>query len=76
MTGKDSKVSSLCHELTHLVRYGPKGMYGGMQSEDMPVDKELQNAKEYDIFADKLIKKTDMTLFENAYNIERYFEID
>ncbi|EDX33004.1 hypothetical protein SD15574_3137 [Shigella dysenteriae 155-74] len=51
MTGKDSKVSSLCHELTHLVRYGPKGMYGGMQSEDM-------------------------TLFENAYNIERYFEID
>ncbi|HCP2036021.1 TPA: hypothetical protein OC072_002162, partial [Escherichia coli] len=53
-----------------------KGMYGGMQSEDMPVDKELQNAKEYDIFADKLIKKKDMTLFENAYNIERYFEID
>ncbi|HDS8835162.1 hypothetical protein [Escherichia coli] len=76
MTGKDSKVSSLCHELTHLVRYGPNGMYGGMQSEDMPVDKELQNAKEYDIFADKLIKNKDIILFENAYNIERYFEID
>ena len=36
----------------------------------------IKSSKEYDIFADKLIKNKDMTLFENAYNIERYFEID
>lgn len=36
LTGVESQVSSLCHELSHYYRSGENGKYGGMGTDDMP----------------------------------------
>ncbi|EPT5087405.1 peptidase [Salmonella enterica subsp. enterica] len=75
LNGKNSKVSTLCHELSHYIRYGNSFELGGMWTEDMPVDRELDTSDKYSDYADELKNNKNPVLFQNAYNIERYFEI-
>lgn len=68
-------MSTLCHELFHYERYGDSFELGGMWTVDMPVDRELDNSDKYFNYADKLKANKNPALFQNAYNIEHYFEI-
>ncbi|ELX9482885.1 hypothetical protein ACM7Y8_004815 [Escherichia coli] len=69
-TGEQSHVSTICHELSHLfiIRDGNQ-YYGGLSSDDLGKGRELSNAGELKTAHDKLV-------FKNAYNIEKYFEIN
>ncbi len=75
--GKDSQVSTLCHEMSHFVKTGAGGITGGMNTDDLnkdglPID---TTAKNHTDAADNFIKKKSPLVFKNAYNIERYFII-
>ncbi|EKQ3620643.1 hypothetical protein P4513_004494 [Escherichia coli] len=68
-TGENSRVSTLCHELSHLfIIWDGEQYYGGLSSNDLGKKREIANAKE-------LKSKHDPLVFNNAYNIEKYFEI-
>lgn len=71
--GHDSKVSTLCHELSHLCRYGVDNeSYGGMGTLDLPTV-DFDPDFNYEKFAAELVGNPEV--FKNSYNIERYFEI-
>lgn len=75
LTGPGSQVSSLCHELSHFYRYGKNGIYGGMGTDDMPTTGGFAKAKAYIETANSLKRAGSQYVFKNAYNIERYFEL-
>lgn len=73
--GHNSRISTLCHELSHFSRYCVDGKhYGGMGTKDSPTETYDPNF-DYEGYADSLVSKHDPAVFENAYNIEKYFEI-
>lgn len=69
LTGVESQVSTLCHELSHFFREGEKGELGGMGTYDM---RETAGGS-YLQYAKELKKKSSQLVFRNAYNIELYF---
>lgn len=76
VTGRNSRVSTLCHELSHLVIYKENGVYyGGMGTDDI-IPKGIRKTNDnYTKHAVDLFQKKSKQVFNNAYNIERYFEI-
>ncbi|EFB5172144.1 hypothetical protein KYK43_003296 [Escherichia coli] len=74
LTGPESQVSSLCHELSHFYRTGENGKYGGMGTDDMPIEGGFSRDKNYLGEANRLKSEGDQYVFKNAYNIEKYFE--
>ncbi|WP_052184450.1 hypothetical protein [Rahnella aquatilis] len=69
MRGRDSRVATLCHEMSH---YGII-----LNTSDMtPSGKNPMkiSPKDFQSFADDLVRKHDTGVMMNAYNIERYFE--
>lgn len=76
VTGRDSRVSTLCHELSHLVIYKENGIYyGGMGTDDILPKGVSRTNGNYTNYADTLREKKSKQVFNNAYNIEKYFEI-
>lgn len=83
VTGPDSRVSTLCHELSHIPKLWTNPSGGGMGTSDYnskgekqsPFDDDKDSYEEHVIGANKLIKDLSDSVFDNAYNIERYFEI-
>lgn len=76
ITGRDSRVSTLCHELSHLVIYKENGAYyGGMGTDDILPKGVSRTNGNYTKHADTLLKKKSKQVFNNAYNIEKYFEV-
>ncbi|HCD7967554.1 TPA: hypothetical protein ACKFQ2_002545 [Citrobacter amalonaticus] len=74
-SGSDSKVSTLCHELSHFCRYLINGeQRGGMGTKDSPT-KTFDSNYNYVAYAKSLVDKHSPEVFNNAYNIEKYFEI-
>lgn len=70
VSGKNSQVSTLCHELSHfLTIWDGEQYYGGLSSNDLGEGREFTNATE-------LKNSHNPKVFENAYNIEKYFEIN
>lgn len=71
MTGHDSRVATLCHEMSH---------YGFiLNSSDVPPQGKnpLQTSpKQFQEQANLMVSKGDTGVMQNAYNIERYFEIE
>ncbi|WP_457975966.1 hypothetical protein [Enterobacter sp. SA197] len=76
LTGQYSQVSTLCHELSHFYRHGNNGEYGGMGTDDIPIDTKDKNETGYLLKANDLVKKNSQYVFKSAYNIERYFELN
>ncbi|EAN4681797.1 hypothetical protein EHN46_23225 [Salmonella enterica] len=75
-SGRESHVSSLCHELSHFCRYFINGEHcGGMGTDDVPTEEFDPNFR-YTGYARDLVSAHDPMVFKNAYNIERYFEIE
>ncbi|EDW1644269.1 hypothetical protein EK69_004580 [Salmonella enterica subsp. enterica] len=76
LTGLDSRVSTLCHELSHLVIYKENGVYyGGMGTDDIIQKGVAETNANYAKHAKYLVQKKSKQVFNNAYNIEKYFEI-
>lgn len=78
--GDNSKASTLCHEISHFVRFGyigdgDKGRFGGVGTDDLPNDKDHKKDGTYITYANKLVENHDLEVFQNAYNFERYFQI-
>lgn len=76
VTGENSQVSTLCHEMSHFARTGEGGINGGMGTGDL-------NASGKDAFlseeghkaaAIQMVNKHSENVFHSAYNIEKYFE--
>ncbi|EDX3117379.1 hypothetical protein B6O77_004597 [Salmonella enterica subsp. enterica serovar Mississippi] len=58
ITGRDSRVSTLCHELSHLVIYKENGVYyGGMGTDDILPEGLSRTNSNYTKHADTLLKK-------------------
>ncbi|MGK9174946.1 hypothetical protein KXR87_17280 [Yokenella regensburgei] len=76
LTGWNSQVSTLCHEFSHFYRHGSEGEYGGMGTDDIPIDTKDKNETGYLLKANDLVKKNSQYVFKSAYNIERYFELN
>lgn len=76
LTGPNSQVSTLCHELSHFYRCGEFGELGGMGTDDMPTEGGYSKDKKYIDYANNLRKGGSQYVFRNAYNIEKYFEIE
>ena len=81
--GEGSRVATLCHEISHFEKTFLDNNLGGMGTGDYDVDGRRPENGEVDVWsydqhvagADKLIKQSDENVFDNAYNIERYFHI-
>lgn len=85
LTGHDSRVSTLCHELSHIPKFFTDPNGGGMGTSDYDSEGNKQSPYQEDNDdynghvkgANKLITENKFDLvFDNAYNIERYFEIE
>lgn len=84
VTGRDSRVSTLCHELSHIPKiyaYPEKGGIGAGDYDSHGV-RQSPFGEDHDSYeghvagANLLISKKSELVFDNAYNIERYFEIE
>lgn len=82
VTGIDSRVSTLCHEMSHFVKIFNDPQHGGMGTSDYDLNgmKPKTNtdnfsAEQHNKGATTLVKQASECVFDNAYNIERYFEI-
>lgn len=83
VTGVDSRVSTLCHEMSHFVKKYSDPEHGGMGTSDYdntgrkpdPEERDNWSAEQHKSGADMLVKLRSECVFDNAYNIERYFEI-
>lgn len=83
VSGGDSQVSTLCHELSHIPKKWTNSKEGGMGTSDYdskgikqsPFDDDKESYYEHVIGACKLVNEQSELVFDNAYNIERYFEI-
>ncbi|EKK5245904.1 peptidase M35 [Cronobacter sakazakii] len=71
MTGHDSRVATLCHEMSH---------YGIIfNSDDVPPpgkDPLQTTPKQFQEQANSMVSKGSTGVMQNAYNLERYFEIE
>ncbi|EFD8824781.1 peptidase M35 [Escherichia coli] len=82
VTGRDSHVSTLCHEMSHIFWYWGDNQKGGMWTQDYTgINKfatsnkdEVSYEKHVSVANDLVTLRKDQ-LFENAYNVERYFYI-
>ncbi|WBM70832.1 hypothetical protein OH773_00760 [Buttiauxella sp. WJP83] len=81
--GVDSRVATLCHEMSHFVKKWSDPSLGGMGTSDYDVDgnKPPRNVDDWTILdhqdgAAKMVSRGDPNVFDNAYNIEKYFEIE
>ncbi|EAZ0462821.1 hypothetical protein OJ34_23655 [Salmonella enterica subsp. enterica] len=76
VTGRDSRVSTLCHELSHLIIFKENGVYyGGMGTDDIIPNGVPDTNENYTKHANSLVRKKSKKVFNNAYNIEKYFEV-
>ncbi|WP_049294102.1 hypothetical protein [Franconibacter helveticus] len=81
VTGKDSRVSTLCHEMSHFIKHEPfklDSTQGGMNTNDDNPKHDYDHQypeRVYVNYATELVNKHSKDVFNNAYNIERYFEI-
>lgn len=82
VTGIDSRVATLCHEMSHFEKNFVDPTLGGMGTLDYESDgsKPLPNQDNSSYIghlngADKLVRTGNKNVFNNAYNIERYFQI-
>ncbi|WP_152693324.1 hypothetical protein [Franconibacter helveticus] len=70
MAGPDSRVATLCHEMSY---------YGFiLNSDDVPPhgkDPLHTTPKEFQMQANSMVNHGSSGVMQNAYNIERYFEI-
>lgn len=80
ITGDDSHVSTLCHEMSHIYWYWKNKDEGGMWTQDYTGIDKFATSKDDEVsydehvaVANKLVRLKKEQLFENAYNIERYF---
>lgn len=81
--GEDSRVATLCHEMSHFVKKWSDPSLGGMGTGDYDDtgrrlkrrEKDSWSAKQHNDGADLLVKNGSELVFDNAYNIERYFRI-
>ncbi|KFC83329.1 hypothetical protein [Buttiauxella agrestis] len=81
--GESSRVSTLCHEISHFKKKFVDSSLGGMGTVDYDVDGHRREPTEEDKWtliehqsgAMKLIDKGSENVFDNSYNIEKYFEI-
>lgn len=92
LVGPDSMASILCHEVSHFNRlvYRPlskdvtsddmqlyEGSWGGLGTQDLSGDNlDHKNDSTYTQYADNLKYSHNVKVFNNAYNIERYFEVE
>ena len=81
--GEDSRVSTLCHEMSHFVKKFAAPSEGGMGTSDYDENchkiqegEDNSSYEEHKNGAEKMIKNGDQRVFDNAYNIERYFQIN
>ncbi|EAV1733882.1 peptidase M35 [Salmonella enterica] len=82
ISGKESQVATLCHEMSHLQWYYKDNNKGGMWTQDYISLKEFATSRANEIsyeahvqVANVLFRSGNDQIFENAYNIERYFEV-
>lgn len=84
VTGRDSRVATLCHELSHIPKKFSDPSQGGMGTSDYdskgirqsPYQEDKDSYKQHVAGATKLVNEGNELVFDNAYNIERYFEIE
>jgi hypothetical protein len=79
LMGVNSKVSTICHEISHFDRFGYigdkiKGQWGGVGTDDLPLGDHKKDGK-YITYAAELLENHSLDVFKNAYNFERYFQI-
>lgn len=81
--GVDSRVATLCHEISHFEKNFVDPTLGGMGTLDYESDgsrplpnQDNSSYKGHLAGADKLVRSGDENVFNNAYNIERYFQIE
>lgn len=83
VTGVDSRVTTLCHEMSHFVKKFTDPTIGGMGTSDyndkglrpVPGQKDKWSILQHQLGAKEMIERGDPNVFDNAYNIEKYFEI-
>ena len=77
VTGSESQVGVLCHEMSHFVRAGEGGINGGMGTGDLNANGEdaFLTAEGHKKAAKQMVYMHSRDVFRSAYNIERYFEI-
>ncbi len=89
LMGPDSKVSTLCHEVSHFHRVERKnavwtsaqdkinsrGPWGGVGTDDLPNNGDHKDDNTYIIYRNELRDAHSLKVFENAYNFELYFEL-
>ncbi|SUW65140.1 Uncharacterised protein [Buttiauxella agrestis] len=81
--GKGSRVASLCHEISHFEKTFLDSSIGGIGTADYDVNGQKPKSRKDDKWsykqhlegAKKLVNKGSENVFDNAYNIEKYFEI-
>lgn len=78
----DSYVSTLCHEMSHIWWCWKNNQEGGMWTQDYTGISKFATSKKDEVsyskhisVANELVASKKEQLFENAYNIERYFQI-
>lgn len=76
LTGRNSQVSTLCHEFSHYYRHGSEGEYGGMGTDDIQINPKNKTESGYLLKANELVENNSQYVFKSAYNIERYFELN
>lgn len=77
ITGSNSQVGILSHEMSHFTRAGIGGVNGGMGTGDLNSKGERAFLSEagHKAAADDMVRNHSKYVFNNAYNIERYFEV-
>ncbi len=77
VTGVNSQVATLCHEMSHFVKTGKDGVNGGMGTGDLNASGEeaFLSGESHKIAASQMVNMHSKNVFRSAYNIERYFEI-
>lgn len=81
--GIDSRVATLCHEISHFEKKFLDASLGGVGAGDYDINGRRLARGERDVWsnaqhaagADLLVKNSDEKVFDNAYNLERYFQI-
>ncbi|WP_330985861.1 MULTISPECIES: hypothetical protein [Enterobacterales] len=81
--GSDSRVTTLCHEMSHFVKIFADPEHGGMGTSDYDVkgrkpasgQKDKDTILQHQSGANDMVIRNDYNVFDNAYNIEKYFEI-
>ncbi|QLN17387.1 hypothetical protein HVZ29_00525 [Escherichia coli] len=77
VTGSNSQVGILSHEMSHFTRTGIGGINGGMGTGDLNANGEeaFLSEKGHIAAANEMVRNHSKRVFNSAYNIERYFEV-